>query len=57
MKITIDTTQKTIQIDEPILIFELLEQLDELGIKYYEYSIIPKIITWNSPQWVSTEFK
>ena len=44
MKINIDTSTKTIEINEIINVQELINQLQELlGDKWSEYSLIPKI--------------
>lgn len=39
MKLTIDTTNRTIQIEQPVTIHKLLEELDNLNIEYTEYTL------------------
>lgn len=41
MKLTIDTTNRTIQIEQPVTIHKLLEELDNLNIEYTEYTLTP----------------
>lgn len=47
MKLTIDTTNKTIQIEQTCTIEELLKEIKELNIDY-NYTLIP---TYNFPVW------
>lgn len=42
MKITIDSTNKTIQIEQEVIIDELLKELESLNIDYTEYKLIPQ---------------
>lgn len=52
MKLTIDTTAKTIELKEEIIIDELLRELEKMNIDYTEYklNITPKeYISFPSP--------
>lgn len=49
MKFTIDTKEKTIIIQEVILIEDLLKELVLLNINYSEYKLFPHIESYNYP--------
>ena len=49
MKITIDTTNKTVQVNDTVTLDELLCTLESLGIDYVEYKLIPDIQTVHYP--------
>jgi hypothetical protein len=43
MKITIDTTNKTVQVNDTVTLDELLCTLESLGIDYVEYKLIQDV--------------
>ena len=50
MKITIDTTNKTVQVNDTVTLDELLGTLESLGIDYVEYKLIQSYQIISYPQ-------
>ena len=50
MKITIDTTNKTVQVNDAVTLDELLCTLESLGIDYVEYKLIQSYQIISYPQ-------
>ena len=51
MNLTIDTKKKTILLNEEILVGDLLDSLEDMGILYNEYKLILSTTLVNNTPW------